>query len=1290
MFERRVVCGAGAGVPGGGVVPGTPSGERVRYAELHAHTAYSFLDGASMPEDLVAEAVHLDLEALAITDHDGLPGVVRFAEAARQAALPTVIGAELGLGSTGRVGPPGPGDAQAALLASSNGSAGSWEPPRGRYDPDGTHLLVLARGPEGYRRLSRAIGTALMASNSKGLAAYDLEDLAAAAGGPTRGEWLVLTGCRKGGVRRALQPGGDGSAPHTWDAGAARRELDRLVALFGRDNVAVEVTHHGRPLDSTRNAVLAELAADAGLPLVATGNVHAARPADQPLADVLAATRARASLEELDGWLPPAAAHLRSGAEMLRLHAAHPHAVTTAADLAEECRFDLRLVAPRLPRMPVPDGHTEATWLRELTAREATKRYGTRAAHPRAWEVIDHELDVICALDFPGYFLIVHEIVQFCADQGILCQGRGSAANSAVCFALGITAVDAVHHRMLFERFLSPGRSGPPDIDIDIESGRREEVIQFVYRRYGRDYAAQVANVISYRPRSAVRDVARALGYDVGQADAWSKGIERWSSLRGERPEPGGATAGADGTAAIPGPVVDLAERMLRLPRHLGIHSGGMVLCDRPVIDVCPVGWATAPGRTVLQWDKDDCADAGLVKFDLLGLGMLTALRLAFEACERLDGPGLLDARGEPAELGLHTLPQDDAAVYDLLCAADTVGVFQVESRAQMATLPRLRPRTFYDLVVEVALIRPGPIQGGSVNPYIARRTGKEPVTYLHPLLKPALEKTLGVPLFQEQLMQIAIDVAGFSPAEADQLRKAMGSKRSAERMEALHQRFLDGTAAHGIDTPTGEAIFDKLRAFADFGFPESHSFSFAYLVYASAWLKVHRPEAFYASLLAAQPMGFYSPQTLVADARRHGVRVLPADVAHSDVHARVVRVDADGVQVADDAGAADAAREPGEPGEPGGSAHHGTDPTGLTRPRADFAVRLGLAPVRGVGAQTAARLVAERTEHGPWADLADLARRVDVSAAQLEALATGGALDSFGRPRREALWAAGVLGGEYGQRHARSPRTRGRGGGARGAAGRARPSASHSARFSPVNPVADAPNVLGPAAGRDGRPPAADLVWYQPPLPGTALGTDAPQLAPMDDVEEAVADVWATGLTIDHFPTRFLRPHLDAEDVLRAADLASVEHGTRVRVAGVVTHRQRPHTARGITFLSLEDETGLVNVVVHATTWARYQHDARRSAALAVRGRIESVDGTVNLVADRLTRLPLTVPASTGRYGPHVPAGPDGSPGGTGGRGTPGGAYVPAGRARQGVTFPTGRVRVQDQMPTPPSRDFR
>jgi error-prone DNA polymerase len=746
------------------------------------------------------------------------------------------------------------------------------------------------------------------------------------------------------------------------------------------------------------------------------------------------------------------------------------------------------------------------SWLVELTERGAARRYGPRGAErvPGAYAQLDRELSVIEGLGFPGYFLVVWDIVEFCRERGILCQGRGSAANSAVCYALGITNADAVSLGLLFERFLSPERDGPPDIDIDIESDRREEAIQHVYERYGRHNAAQVANVITYRARSAVRDMGKALGHASGQLDAWSKQIERWGPL-----EATATAVGPDGRSAhdIPEPVIGLAAQVENFPRHLGIHSGGMVICDRPVVEVCPVEWARMEGRSVLQWDKDDCAAVGLVKFDLLGLGMLNAIHRAIDLVRDHHG----------VEVDLAELPQEDA-VYDMLCRADTVGVFQVESRAQMATLPRLKPRHFYDLVVEVALIRPGPIQGGSVHPYIRRRNGLEPATYLHPLLEPSLEKTLGVPLFQEQLMQMAIDVAGFTGAESDQLRQAMGSKRSGERMERLRARLYEGMAARGITGDVADAIYEKLAAFANFGFPESHSVSFAYLVYASAWLKHHYPAAFCAALLNAQPMGFWSPKTLVADARRHGVEVRRADVNASPAQATL-----------------EVAAEPDRP-----------------------AVRLGLEYVRTIGLEMAERIAAGR----PYADMEDLVRRTGVTRAQLEALATAGALPD--RTRREALWAAGAV--------------------------------------SQATPDR---------------------------LDGVVVGARAPTLPDMTMSEEMAADLWATGMSPTGDPIELVRDQLDAWGATTAAGLADAEPDSRVLVGGVVTHRQRPATAQGTTFLNLEDETGLINVICSKGAWSRYRQAARSAPALLVRGRLERVEGVVNVVADRISALSLTVGSS-------------------------------------------------------------
>nr|WP_239118312.1 error-prone DNA polymerase [Actinoplanes ferrugineus] len=1050
----------------------------VPYAELHCHTNFSFLDGASHPEELAEEAARLGLTGLAVTDHDGFYGVVRFAEAAAKLRLPTVFGAELSLGLT--------------------------RPQNGEPDPAGPHLLVLARDAAGYAALGRTIGEGQLAGGEKGKPDYGSVERIAAA---LRGHVLVLTGCRKGIVPGALAAGGIERAAH---------ELDRLTGLFGAENVVVELTDHGHPDDGDRNDVLYQLARSRRLGAVATNNVHYAVPARRRLATTLAAVRARRSLDEIDGWLPAAGtAHLRSGAEMARRFADCPGVVELAAELGGALAFDLQLVAPQLPAFPIPEtGHTEMSWLRELTMRGARERYGRPEEMPEVYAKIEYELRMIEDLDFPGYFLVVYDIVRFCREKDIYCQGRGSAANSAVCFALYITNVDAFEYDLVFERFLAPERDGPPDIDVDIESDRREEVIQYVYEKHGRRHTAQVANVISYRPRSAVRDVAKAFAFSPGQQDAWSKQIDRWGSV---------ATVDVQD---IPDQVVAYANELQTFPRHLGIHSGGMVICDRPVSEVCPVEWGRMPGRTVLQWDKDDCAAINLVKFDLLGLGMLSALHYAFDMIE--------------SKLDFTNIRPSDEHVYAMLCRADSVGVFQVESRAQMATLPRLKPRVFYDLVVEVALIRPGPIQGGSVHPYIRRKNGLEKWEMPHPTMARALEKTLGVPLFQEQLMQLAMDSAGFTPVEADKLRRAMGSKRSVRLMEEMRARLYEGMAERGIGGDLADDLYVKLCAFANYGFPESHAISFAYLVYVSAWLKRYHPAAFCAALLNAQPMGFYSPQSLVDDARRHGVRVHRPDINLSDAAATLERTPDTKVKAAED--------EPPHAWGLGGPV-----------------VRQGLASIRTIGAELAAAIEDERRTNGPYRSMADLSRRTGCGTAHLEALATADAFAGFGLSRREALWAAG-------------------------------------------------------AAAQD-RPDR---------LPGTVTGTDAPTLPGMDEVDRLRADVWATGLSPETHPAQFLRAGFDRLGVLRISQLPAVVAGTRIRVGGIVTHRQRPATAGGVTFVNLEDETGMLNVTCSPGLWQRYRRVARTSSALVVRGRLEKAEGVLNLVADRLeAATPPVTPAS-------------------------------------------------------------
>jgi error-prone DNA polymerase len=1027
------------------------------YAELHCRSNFSFLTGASHPEHLVEVAGALGLDALAMTDRNGVYGIVRFAEAARAVGLPTVFGVEIDCGAFGEI-------------------------------------VLLSRGASGYGPMVRAVSEGQLAGK-KGAPVFMVDAIAHR----VNQQCVVLTGGYGGAVVRALIQHGPAVAEST---------LRQLVESFGRDNVLVELWDHGDPIDAVRNDQLVQIAHRVGVECVATNNVMYAVPAQHRVATALAAVQNRCGLDEIDYRLPPAAtAYLRSEAEMHRRFVRYPGVVERACVIAREIAFDLSLVAPKLPPFPCPDGHDEMSFLRALVQEGAQKRYGAKpdagqedlSLRSRAWRTIDHELAIIESLGFAGYFLVVWDIVRFCAERGILCQGRGSAANSAVCFSLGITKADAVSLGLLFERFLSPERDGPPDIDIDIESGRREEVIQYVYQRHGRLHAAQVANVITYRSRSAVRDMARALGYSPTQQDAWSKQVDAWSDI---------AVTAQHSEHDIPDLVLEMASHVEHMPRHLGIHSGGMVMCDRPIVEVCPVEWARMENRSVLQWDKDDCAAAGLVKFDLLGLGMLSALSRSIAL--------IREHRGY--ELDLAQLPQEDD-VYAMLCRADTVGVFQVESRAQMSTLPRIKPRRFYDLVVEIALIRPGPIQGGSVHPYIRRRNGVEPVTYLHPLLENSLAKTLGVPLFQEQLMQMAIDVAGFTANEADQLRQAMGSKRSTARMEKLKTRLYGGMAERGIAGPIADEIFDKMSAFAHYGFPESHSVSFAYLVYSSAWIKLYEPAIFCAALLNSQPMGFWSSHTLVRDARRHGVVVHTPDINASSDVATVIH----------------------DPNS------HGA-----------LAIRMGISSVRGIGGDLGRRIA----ESGPYESLEHLSRMVpQVSRSQMEALATAGAFtESFGVDRRDALWEAGA----YGHR---------------------------------------------PQLGQD----HLDKI----------MGLNAiPHLPGMAPIEEAIADLWATGVSPNGHPTVFVREQLFAKGVLCADQLLTAQHNARVLVAGVVTHRQRPMTARGMTFISLEDETGLINVVCSKGCWMRHRAVARDASALLVRGRLEYADGVVNIIAESLSPL--------------------------------------------------------------------
>ena len=1095
------------------------------YAELHCHTNFSFLDGAAHPHELVARAAELGYSALAVTDHDGFYGAVKVMEAARHLSMPVVYGTEIRLDENADAVDPieraRAWDAARSDRAESLRRRGRSVSHHGSKPPDDRsrdHLVLLAGSPGAYTVLSRLVTRAQL-RGVKDRALYSWTDLQEAAGHPAV---HALTGCWQGAVPRAAAAG---------DLDAATRRAGRLFELFG-DRLHVELWHHGLPGDDARNDVLWEVARRVGLSSVATNQVHHALPSDAPLADVLAAIAGRRDLVAADGFRSGSdERYLKSPGEMDRRFVRYPGVVARAADLGGHLAFDLRLVGPQLPPFPMP-GHfrDEMAYLEHLTwegARLAYPGEGSGGIEPSARARLEHELGIIGRLGFAGYFLVVKDLVDFARGQDILCQIRGSGADSAVCRCLGLTRVDPIRLGLPFERFLSEERGRAPDIDLDLEADRREEVIQYCYRRYGRERAAMVANVVTYRARSVLRDVGKVFGMTQAQVDGLSKYVDSRdpSKLRLEAPLPHGLTAEL---------IYEMCHRLDGFPRHLGIHSGGMVIADRPLHQVVPLEWGRMEGRTVLQWDKDDCAAIGIVKFDLLGLGMLNALHLTTDLVAETHGD----------RIDLATLPQEPA-IYRQLTAADTVGLFQVESRAQMATLPKMKPVTFYDLAVEVALIRPGPIQGASVHPYLRRRNGEEEIRFPHPSTIPILEKTLGVPVFQEQLMELARVCAGFDGGQSDRLRQAMSSKRSEEAMEALREEVYAGMRSNGIVGAPADEIWEKLQGFSSFGFPESHSVSFAYIVYMSAWLRFHYPAEFLAGLLNAQPMGFYSPNTLVQDAQRHGVIVARPDVNVSWHDCTIEPADADPDDVVTYLGGA-WRRGRGAVDDP-------------IRPA--VAVRMGLRYVRNLGEAEVTRIEAARELGGTFVSPADLAHRTGLPLDALEGLAAAGALESVGLGRREGIWAAGAL--------------------------------------AEIDP---------------GRLPLSP-------------GVDPPALAEMDEHERHLADLWAVGASTSH-PIQFVRDRL--EDCLAVSDvLALRRHVHTVKVAGVVTHRQRPSTANGVIFLNLEDETGLLNVVVLPPVWQAQRDVARRHPALRIEGMVEYRDGVTNLVARRFEPLQVTAAPS-------------------------------------------------------------
>ena len=921
------------------------------------HTAFSFLEGASAPEDLAERAARLRLPAVAVTDRAGVYGIPRFHKAAREAGVEAIVGAEAVLADGSRLPllvQDARGYSNLCRLLTDGALGTTWSVTGGPW-PEETHddeedAFVTDHRPPITDHASSSAGHRPPATShpKKGEGRVGWEQVGEHAAG-----LLALTGGESGPLVRALREGGE-------EAGAG--VLSALVGIFGPGRVAVEVQRHQRRGEEARNLALVRLARQAGVAVVATQDALCAASEDGPLADALACIREHRTLDTAGRLLEPnRARRLRSPAEMARLFADLPEAVAATRRIADACPFRLHQLPYRFPSARLEAGRDEVAELRARVEEGARERY--RSISPKVRLQLERELSLIAKLGLAGYFLVVHDIVRFCRSRGILAQGRGSAANSAVCYALAITAVDPIAMELLFERFLSEERGEWPDIDLDLPSGdQREEVIQHVYRTYGERGAAMTANVITYRGRSAVREVGKVLGFSPEHLDRLSRLLGGWGFEKDARVEltehlRRAGLAPEERRARL---LVELVARILRLPRHLGQHSGGMVLARGRLDDVVPLEPAAMPGRVVVQWDKDDCADLGIIKIDLLGLGMLAALENTIE----------LVATRQGQRVDLAQLPPDDPATYAMIQRADTMGTFQIESRAQMATLPRMKPAHFYDLVVEVAIIRPGPIVGKMVHPYLNRRAGREPVTYAHPSLEPILRRTLGVPLFQEQLLRLAMTAAGFTGGEAEELRRAMGFKRSQQRMQKIETRLRRGMSERGITGEAQEDIVRGITSFALYGFPESHAASFALIAYASSWLKCHHPAAFLAGLLNAWPMGFYSPASLVKDAQRHGVEVLPIDVARS-----AWRCDLEGAP---------------------------------ERP----SVRLGLRFVRGMREDTARRIEAARAER-PFAHTADLARRAALSRADGMALAELGALASIdlaATSRRNALWQVAAL----------------------------------------------------------------------------------------------------------------------------------------------------------------------------------------------------------------------------------------------------------------------------------------
>ena len=1062
------------------------------YVELHACSAFSFLRAASLPEQLAEVAAELSMPALALLDRNGVYGVQRFSVAAREQNIRPIIGCELEM-------------------------------------EDGSILPLLVENRTGYKNLCELLTQAHLRSE-KGKCAVRWDEL------PQFVEGLVplfglgsacvlacnirrLAGCTTNAhdILHVKEVSGEGAGNSTRRACAPQNSADRaqfLVDVFGRENVFVEIQQHLLRGEERINRQLVDLARAYRLSILATNGVHYAKPYGREVLDVFTCIREYTHLDAAGKLLTQnAERHLKNDREMRELFHDLPEAIENTWRLAERLTFSLENLGYEFPEYPVPAGHTMDSFLRTIVWFGAQQRYAAISAKVK--RQLEEELALISKLGFPGYFLIVWDIVNFCREHNIMVQGRGSAANSAVCYCLGITPVDPVENHLVFERFLNESRKGWPDIDLDLPSGdRREAVIQEIYCRYGKHGAAMTANVISYRGRSAAREIGKALNFSPSILDRFSHLFANGDFPHTMELEAQIEAAGLPKDHPRMPAFVRLYHAIYGLPRHLGQHSGGMIICQNKLSSFVPLENASMPGRVVAQWDKDDCEDLGIVKVDLLGLGMMSVMQDAFELCRE---------RGRPLDLA--HIPKDDPATFEIMQHADTIGVFQIESRAQMATLPRMKPECFYDVVIEVAIIRPGPIQGDMVHPYLNRRAGREEVTYFDDRLKPVLGRTLGVPLFQEQMLKIAMIMADFSGNEAEELRRALSFHRSEERMQKVSVKLRAAMERKGVAPDKIDKIIHSITSFALYGFPESHAISFAILAYGSAYLKVHRAPEFYASLLNNQPMGFYTPATIVKDAQRHGLKIKPVCVLRSDWRCTVVD---------------------------------------------DNTVRLGFCVVNGIRQEHADELVRQRQAQ-PFDSLEDFKRRVALSKEELRTLAELGALNCFTEHRRAAMWNVEEM--------------------------------RHDDLL--------AKNFVEALSGASAC--LSDSVF------DTNAATRSP-LAPMTLPERVKADYETMNLTTGPHPMKLLRESLP--NIWRAIDLVRARHGSTIQIAGNVICRQRPGTAKGFVFISLEDETGVSNAIVEPDLFEHFRLVITEEAFLLIEGEVQNSDNVVLIKAREIRPL--------------------------------------------------------------------